>query len=85
MSTSMTHDAVAHYFAERYGLSRAEFDADPALASFMDSIGMFELCTFLEKRFDCTLDTLELGPHNFGTPRQVADWVDRLINPARAT
>lgn len=45
----------------------------------LDSMGLFELVSYLEKEFDVEIDDEELVPGNFGTIRDIA----RLVNEKR--
>jgi acyl carrier protein len=48
----------------------------------IDSVGLMQLITFIEERFEIEVDDEELTSAHFGTVGDIATLVDRKVAPA---
>ena len=52
-----------------------ELNDDYVLRDIVDSMGLFEIVSFIESEFEVEIANEELVPHNFDTIRGIADLV----------
>ena len=57
---------------------QVDMDTDLLLTGLVDSLGVIEIVTFLEKKHDVEIDVLDVVIENFQTPSRMLALVDRL-------
>jgi acyl carrier protein len=75
----MTEDVIRQYINEELskdGQLGPVRDEDPLLElQILDSLGLFQLVSYLEDEFDIDVQDEELVPANFGSVRDIARFV----------
>jgi acyl carrier protein len=75
----MTEDVIRRYINEELskdGQLQPIRDDDPLLElQILDSLGLFQLVSYLEDEFDIDIQDEELVPANFGSVRDIARFV----------
>ena len=56
-------------------------DDTPLWGGVIDSVGLMQLITFIEERFEIEVDDEELTSAHFGTVGSIAALVDRKVSP----
>jgi len=72
---------IRAYLAENFMVGRSETlsDTEPLLGNVVDSTGVVELVTFLQERFEITVEDEEVNAENLGSVQQVVSFIERKL------
>jgi acyl carrier protein len=78
MASTDVERALGEYIAKeiRYDQEQPEIEPDEPLLEAIDSTDMLRLVLFVEERFGVRVEDDELVPENFGSLRQLAEFVE---------
>jgi acyl carrier protein len=62
-----------------FGRSEALNDDTPLLGNVIDSTGVIELIVFVQQRFTISVDDEEVMTDNFGSVKNVVDFIDKKL------
>lgn len=69
---------IKNYLAQQFPATKKVSEDDPLLGGgLIDSLGILEVVTFLEKEFDVIIVDEDLSPENFGSVRSIARFVEQ--------
>lgn len=60
-------DVIREFLKERFGNYSEEMGIDEPLEGVVDSLGLFELVTFVEQEFSISISNDEFSPDSFST------------------
>lgn len=76
-------DKIKKFLAQQFPATKNVSDQDPLLKNgLIDSLGILEVVTFLEKEFGFTVTDEELLPENFESIRGLSTFVQQKTNGA---
>ena len=71
-------EVIKNYLAQQFPATKKVSADDPLLGGgLIDSLGILEVVTFLEKEFDLIIVDDDLSPENFGSVRSIARLVEQ--------
>ncbi len=69
---------IKTFLAQHFPATKNIGDNDPLLeGGLIDSLGILDVVTFLEKQFGVALSREDLSPENFATVRSIAEFVSQ--------
>jgi acyl carrier protein len=73
----MDPEAVLRQFlGERFGSYREDLGRAELLEDIVDSLGLFDLVNFVEKRFSLSIPNEEFSPQRFVTIEQILETIE---------
>lgn len=74
---------LRNYLKERFGKYRDDLHADDDLRDIVDSLGLFELASFVEREFDISIPTAEFAPSRFSSITNIVGLIEDLRDGQR--
>ena len=71
---------VRQYLRERFGNYRDDIGLTDSLDDVVDSLGLFELVSFLEQEFSISLPNEEFSPQRFSTIEGILQVIEEFRN-----
>ncbi|MGA8274101.1 MAG: acyl carrier protein [Candidatus Sulfotelmatobacter sp.] len=73
---------IRSYLVENFLAGRSETlsDTEPLLGNVVDSTGVIELVTFLQERFEITVEDEEVNAENLGSVQHVVTFIERKLH-----
>ena len=83
MNTNIVADRIRSFLVQQFPAAKNISDDDPLLRnSLIDSLGILEVVTFLEKEFAIIVSDEELLPENFESVGRLSNFVRQKTNGA---
>jgi acyl carrier protein len=79
----MDEARLRSYLKERFGKYRDDLHADDDLRDIVDSLGLFELASFVEREFEISIPTAEFAPSRFSSISNIVGLIEDLRNDRR--
>lgn len=81
MQGDSTAARIRTFLTQHFPMTRSVSDEEPLLGNgFIDSLGILEVVTFLEREFGMSIADEELLPENFGSIASLSTFVERKRN-----
>ena len=81
MEEAMISERIRAFLAQQFPATKKVGNEDPLLKDgLIDSLGILEVVTFLEKEFGIIVSDEELLPENFGSIRSLSSFVQQKTN-----
>ena len=81
MEEAMISERIRAFLAQQFPATKKVGNEDPLLKNgLIDSLGILEVVTFLEKEFGIIVSDEELLPENFGSIRSLSSFVQQKTN-----
>jgi acyl carrier protein len=84
MQAAVVEESIRRFILERFPIAkaRAVSNQDSLLEKgIVDSLGILEVVSFIEKEFQITVSDEDLDPENFASIFSMATYVDRMRKP----
>lgn len=79
----MIRERIREFLAQQFPGTKNGGDDEPLLSSgLIDSLGILDVVTFLEKEFGFTVSDEDLLPENFGSVASLLNFVQQKTNGA---
>jgi acyl carrier protein len=83
MDKENTTSKIRNFLAQQFPMTKKVGDEEPLLKNgLIDSLGILEVVTFLEKEFGIAISDDELLPENFESVRRLSSFVRQKTNGA---
>ena len=83
MDKENTTPKIRNFLAQQFPMTKKVGDDEPLLKNgLIDSLGILEIVTFLEKEFDVAISDDELLPENFESLSSLSNFVRQKTNGA---
>ena len=81
MEEEMISERIRAFLAQQFPATKKVGNEDPLLKNgLIDSLGILEVVTFLEKEFGIVVSDEELLPENFGSIHSLSSFVQQKTN-----
>ena len=81
MEETAVSDRIKSFLGQQFPATKKIGNEDPLLKNgLIDSLGILEVVTFLEKEFGIVISDEELLPENFGSVRSLSSFVRQKTN-----
>ncbi|SMF56905.1 Acyl carrier protein [Alteromonadaceae bacterium Bs31] len=79
MNKSEAKKSLLHFISDNYMVDIEEIPVDQSLIDegIIDSFGLVEISSFLEKSFEITIEEADLIRDNFGSVNKMIDFAER--------